>query len=380
MDREENNQITEDLNKAKKAVMKKSESLEFNEVIKGYDFNQGIDYSKLFSSYKVMGFQGSALGKSIEIINEMIKWRLIDEKIDEDESDYYKDNKIREKTRCTIFLGYTSNMASCGMREIIRYLCEHKMIDVIVTTAGGVEEDFIKCLKPTFLGDFQLKGSELRNKGINRIGNLLVPNENYCDFENWVTPHLDEMLKIQKEKGKIWTPSKVIKFLGNKVDNKESIYYWAAKNKIPVFCPALTDGSLGDMMFFHSYSNPGLTIDIVRDLTKLNKIAIKAKKTGMLILGGGIIKHHICNANLMRNGADYAVYINTAQEFDGSDAGARPDEAISWGKIKTNANYVKVYADVTLVFPIIVAETFAKHKAEAMKPIENNKKKTLKTK
>lgn len=43
-----------------------------------------------------------------------------------------------------------------------------------------------------------------------------------------------------------------------------------------------------------------------------------------------------------RNGADYAVYINTAQEFDGSDSGARPDEAVSWGKIRMDAQPVKV--------------------------------------
>lgn len=47
------------------------------------------------------------------------------------------------------------------------------------------------------------------------------------------------------------------------------------------------------------------------------------------MLGGGVIKHHICNANLMRNGADYAVFVNTAAEFDGSDSGAKPDEAVS---------------------------------------------------
>jgi len=264
----------------------------------------------------------------------MIKWRLIDEPIEEEESEYYLDKKLRENTRCTIFLGYTSNMTSCGMRENIRYLCEHKMIDVIVTTAGGVEEDFIKCLAPTFIGDYNLKGADLREKGLNRIGNLLVPNENYCSFEDWVTPHLDKLLEIQKTKNKIWTPSKIIKYLGKQIDNKDSIYYWAAKNKIPVFCPALTDGSLGDMMFFHSCRKPGLTIDILRDLAKINKLAIGSKKSGMIILGGGIIKHHICNANLMRNGADYAVYVNTGQEYDGSDAGARPDEAVSWGKIK----------------------------------------------
>jgi deoxyhypusine synthase len=353
-----------EFNQAKSFVLmstdKQENPFDCKEIIKGYDFNNPLDYSKLFESYKVMGFQASALGKSLDIINKMIKWRLSDDPIADDDNEL--DLKNRENVKCTIFLGYTSNMASCGMRETIRYLCEHKMIDAIVTTTGGIEEDFIKCLAPTYLGDFQLKGSELRDKGLNRIGNLLVPNDNYCLFEDWINPLLSNMLEIQKKEGKIWSPSEIIKFLGEKINHKESIYYWAAKNDIPVFCPALTDGSIGDMMFFHSYRNPGFICDIVSDVVKINKIALKAKKSGMIILGGGVIKHHICNANLMRNGADYAVYINTAQEFDGSDSGARPDEAVSWGKIRGNAESVKIHCDATIVFPIIVSETFVKNK------------------
>lgn len=71
-------------------------------------------------------------------------------------------------------------------------------MDVITTTAGGIEEDLIKCLAPTFLGDFSIPGRELRLKGINRIGNLLVPNDNYCKFEDWIMPILDTMLEEQK--------------------------------------------------------------------------------------------------------------------------------------------------------------------------------------
>lgn len=85
-----------------------------------------------------------------------------------------------------------------------------KQVDCIVTTAGGVEEDLIKCLAPTFIGSFELDGKTLREKGINRIGNLLVPNDNYCKFENWVLPLLDEMLNEQKTNNVLWTPSKVI--------------------------------------------------------------------------------------------------------------------------------------------------------------------------
>lgn len=138
-----------------------------------------------------------------------------------------------------------------------------------MTTAGGIEEDLIKCLAPTFLGDFHLDGRHLRDQGINRIGNLLVPNDNYCKFEEWVMPLLDEMLQEQKDTGRIWTPSRITQRLGERIDNPESVYYWAAKNKIPVFSPALTDGSLGDMIFFHSFKHPGLVVDIAGGSTTI---------------------------------------------------------------------------------------------------------------
>lgn len=241
-------------------------------------------------------------------------------------------------------------MISSGLRETFRWLVQHRHVSAIVTTAGGVEEDFIKCLAPTYLGSFSTPGAALRAKGLNRIGNLVVPNNNYCAFEDWVVPILDQMLQEQEDEfatsGQrfMWTPSKIIHRLGKEINNESSVYYWAYRNDIPVFCPALTDGSLGDMIYFHSFkaSPLQLGIDIAQDIRKINTIAVRAKRAGMIILGGGVVKHHIANACLMRNGAESAVYINTAQEFDGSDAGARPDEAVSWGKIKAGGDSVKV--------------------------------------
>lgn len=224
---------------------------------------------------------------------------------------------------------------------------------------------------------------------MNRIGNLVVPNDNYCKFEDWLIPILDKMLEEQEaskgtEEEIIWTPSTIIHRLGKEINDERSVYYWCYKNDIPVFCPALTDGSFGDMHYFHSFkiSPKRLIIDIGLDLRKLNTMAVRAKRAGMIILGGGVVKHHIANACLMRNGAESAVYINTAQEFDGSDAGARPDEAVSWGKIKIGAESVKVdfllvhfsrscankyqvYVEATVAFPLIVAATFAKEASEA---------------
>ncbi|EQC34491.1 deoxyhypusine synthase [Saprolegnia diclina VS20] len=354
---------------AQAAVLVKSERLDNGDYsqVKGYDFNQGVDYAKLMESYRYMGFQATNLGKAVEEINRMRSWRLSDEPIDENDDDALKDPTVRANFKCKIFLGYTSNLISSGLRETLRFLAQHKMVDVIVATAGGIEEDFIKCLAPTYIGDFALKGADLRTRGINRIGNLLVPNDNYCKFEDWLNPILDTMLEEQKTLGTVWSPSTMIHRLGKEINNEDSVYYWCYKNNIPVFCPALTDGSIGDMIYFHSYRNEGLVLDIVSDIRRMNDHAIRAKKTGVVILGGGVVKHHILNANLMRNGADFGVFVNTGQEYDGSDAGARPDEAISWGKLRLNANPVKVYAEATLVFPLLVAETFAKDFAPTSK-------------
>ncbi|KAF8406907.1 hypothetical protein HHK36_006028 [Tetracentron sinense] len=343
------------------AVFKESETLGESFVkIEGYDFNRGVDYSQLLKSMVSTGFQASNLGDAIEVVNQMLDWRLADEAPAEDCSEDESDPSYRESVRCKVFLGFTSNLISSGVRETVRYLVEHHMVDVVVTTTGGIEEDLIKCLAPTYKGDFSLPGAHLRSKGLNRIGNLLVPNNNYCKFEDWIIPIFDQMLEEQSVENVLWTPSKVIARLGKEINDPSSYIYWAYKNNIPVYCPGLTDGSLGDMLYFHSFRKPGLIIDIVQDIRAMNGEAVHAspRKTGMIILGGGLPKHHICNANMMRNGADYAVFINTAQEYDGSDSGACPDEAVSWGKIQSSAKTVKVQLLLPLIFRSHIALQF----------------------
>ena len=334
----------------------------------------------LMQSFATTGFQATNLALAIDQIRQMRAWRMSDTPWKEGDDEALKDHDLRQRIRARIFLAYTSNQISCGQREVLKFLVQHKMVDVIVTTAGGIEEDIIKCFQPTYMGDFKLSGKELRKKGINRIGNLLVPNNNYCDFEDWFAPLIVKMHDEQDAAAKAWaqkvaattpgddfppqdyawTPSKVIHRMGKEINNPDSVLYWAAVNDIPVFCPALTDGSVGDMIFFHSYKRPGFLLDIAQDIRKINDLAVQSHCTGQIILGGGLVKHHTCNANLMRNGADYSVYVNTGAEFDGSDSGASPDEAVSWGKIRITAQPVKVTCDATIAFPLMVSQTFAK--------------------
>ncbi len=322
------------LKDAKESILKKSNDIK-GVGIQGHNFDNKITLKDFVHKYKSYGFQASNLSKAIGLIKKMRK----------------------EKVR--IFLGYTSNMVSSGVRECIRYLVQHKLVDVLVTTAGGVEEDLIKTMKPFILGDFRADGAGLREKGINRIGNIFVPNDRYIEFEKFFQPILKELLKNQEKTGEIITPSEIINFLGSKTNNRSSIYYWAHKNKIPVFCPALMDGAIGDNVYFFNFDkkNP-LKIDMTKDHHSLIEFAINAENTGIILLGSGVIKHTICNANMFREGAKYAVYINTAPEYDGSDSGAEPEEAKSWGKIQGRGETVKVFGDATVLFPLILQGAF----------------------
>ncbi|MBI4116843.1 deoxyhypusine synthase [Candidatus Pacearchaeota archaeon] len=321
--------------KARENILKESSEPE-GISIKGYDFDKGVDFESIVKSFSTTGFQASHFGKAVEIAGKMIE------------------------EKATIFLGCTSNLITSGVRDIVRYLVQHKKIDVFVTTAGGIEEDLVKCFGDFKLGNFSASGELLREEGINRTGNIFVPNSRYIKYEEFLTPILEKIYKEQKETGKIISVSEFIKILGKEINNEESILYWCWKNDVQVYCPAITDGSTGDMIHFFMYNHLDFKMDVLKDIHELNEFAITRKKTGMIILGGGAMKHHICNANLMRNGADYAVYINSGEEWDGADSNARPDEAVSWGKMKSKGEAIKVFGDATILFPLLVAETFGK--------------------
>ena len=322
---------------ARENLLRKGEEIK-GIAIKGSEFNAGEDNKGIMKSLENTGFQASNFGKAAAITNKMIN------------------------DKAFIFLGYTSNIISSGLREVIRWLVEHKKVNALVATCGGIEEDIMKCFGDFVLGDFGADGRELRKKGINRIGNIFVSNNLYVKFERFAQPILWEAYKEQKKTGKLAIASELIWKLGEKINDKQSIYYWAFKNKIPVYCPAITDGALGDNIYFFKFKHSDFVLDVAEDVKRFNDLTIGLKKSGVIIIGAGIVKHAILNANMLRNGADYAVYINTEQEYNGSDSGALPDEAVSWGKIQSAGKdkSVKVFADATLVFPLLVADSFAK--------------------
>jgi deoxyhypusine synthase len=312
--------------------------------IKGYDFEKGFDLNKFVQSLSTSGIQAANLGSAISLVNIM----------------------IREKT--PIFLSFTANMISSGIREIIAYLVKNKKVLVLCTSGGGVEEDAIKSNMPFRLGDYNVKGEPLFDAGVGRIGNIYTTNEHYSYFEFFIRDVFEALLKQKKQDKQPITPSKICwmmgKLIGEKKEynKKDSYLYWAYKNNIPVYSPGIIDGAIGDIAYYFRKTNPEFVIDPVADHVKLVDYVLNCEKTAGIILGGGISKHYLLNAQIFREGFDYSIYISTATEHDASDSGGNQEEAITWAKIKPNAPRVKVHSEASIAFPILVAATFARNR------------------
>lgn len=316
--------------------------------IEGYNPEREFNFEDFINKYINMGFQGSNLGIAIKIFQRMIE---------------------QKKDGLKIFLSFTGNMISSGNRELITFLVKNKYVDGITTTAAGIEEDIIKCIGDFHLGTFEAKGSHLLDESIGRIGNIFVPAERYLYLERFLNKVFPKILKKNENgNGKVIASHEVIELFGKEIAKNEltkdksetSFIFWAQKNKIPIFCPAITDGAIGDMTVFFRRRNKSFAIDSTRDNEVLSKLILNSEKCGSIILGGGIAKHFLLNCAIFRDGFEYSIYLTTASEFDGSDSGGNQEEAISWAKIKHDAEKVKVISDATITFPILVAATFSR--------------------
>ncbi len=264
--------------------------------------------------------------------------------------------KMLKEKECVRFLSFPACLVSTGCRGILRDMIKHKQFDVVITTCGTLDHDLARVWRDYYHGYFEADDRELHKRGVNREGNIFIPNESYgIILEEKMQPILQ---KIYEEK-KDWATYELVWKFGEAIKDEskaeESITYWAWKNKIPIFIPGITDGAFGyQLWLFWQDSHKDFSVNLMKDEQELSRIIYNAKKAGALMLGGGISKHHTIWWNQFRDGLDYAVYITTAPEWDGSLSGARLREAVSWGKIKEDAKFVTIEGDVTVLLPFLI--------------------------
>jgi deoxyhypusine synthase len=261
---------------------------------------------------------------------------------------------------CVKFLSFTGNLVATGTRGALRELVKRRLVDLVITTCGTLDHDVARSWKKYYKGSFVMNDAKLHRENINRLGNVLVPNESYGAI-------IEQ--KIQGLLAELWhegvrevSSSELCREIGTRVCNESSILYWAAKNNVPVYVPGITDGAVGYQTWMFSQDHE-FKINLLKDSGRLNETVFEAQKTGALIVGGGISKHHTIWWNQFKEGLDYAVYVSTADESDGSLSGARPREAVSWGKINAKAKRVMIEGDASLILPIIVSALISRLKA-----------------
>ncbi len=248
-------------------------------------------------------------------------------------------------------LSFTGNLVSTGLRGVFAQLIMEGFAHAVITTCGTIDHDIARGTGYKYYkGDWNIDDAMLRMIEVHRLGNILIPMENYgLAIEKFTRNMLEEITKEKKE----WSPSEILYEAGKRIKDPYSILRAAAQKNIPVFVPGIFDGSFGTQLVFNSPFT-GLKIDLIKDEKKLMDMVFTAEKLGGFIIGGGISKHHTIWWAQFKDGLDYAIYVTTAVEYDGSLSGAQPREAISWNKIKTSGKQVVVYGDATVLVPLIV--------------------------
>jgi deoxyhypusine synthase len=276
------------------------------------------------------GFQSKSLADAAEVLHSM----------------YSKED-------CTKFLSFPAAIAATGTRGLLIDLVREGMVDVIITASGTLDHDISRTLSDYYHGSFDMDDFALTKAGYHRLGNVLVPIGSYGPL---IERRMQGLLsKMQARGATSPTTEELCREIGRDLDSEKSLLYWAQKKGVPVFVPGIMDGSVGSQIWLFAEKHRDFRVDVIGDERRLAEIVFASKKSGALVIGGGITKHHALWWNQFRSGLDYACYITTAVEYDGSLSGAQVREAISWGKVKVKAKKVNLYADATTVLPLLVS-------------------------
>ncbi|MDX1441632.1 MAG: deoxyhypusine synthase [Nitrosopumilaceae archaeon] len=305
--------------------------------VKDLEIDEQTSLEKIFEELSQSGgFESVNLSSSLEILSEMI-----------------------EDEKCLKFVSFVGAVISTGLRGIIRDMIKNNWFNVVITTCGALDHDIARHYSHYKEGSFTMDDGDLADQNIHRLGNVLVPLESYGPL---IEEKMQEFLEAEYQKGvKEMSSADICKMIGEHL-GPDSFLHWAVQNKVNVVVPGIMDGAVGSQVWMFSQKHPDFKLNLVSDANLLSGLIFKAEKSGALMIGGGISKHHTLWWNQYREGLDYACYITTAQEFDGSLSGALVKEAISWGKVTQKARQVTLHAEVTTILPFIYAALLAKLK------------------
>lgn len=256
-------------------------------------------------------------------------------------------------------LAFTGNLIASGLRGVISQLVRMGYFNVVITTTGAIDHDVARSMGGRYYaGSFDADDEELSRRGVYRLGNIYIPEASYGGLiEGFVRGLVRE---ASRRREGAWGLYELLELAGELIGDDNSILKASRESGAQVFVPGWPDGAFGTSLFMAS-SSSSIRVDYYRDLSRIAEVFFHSEGASTaLIVGGGISKHHAIWWAQFRGGLDYVVYLTTAVEYDGSLSGARPREAVTWGKVKAGARRAVVYGDATLTLPLIAAGVMAR--------------------
>lgn len=213
------------------------------------------------------GFTGRKLAEAVDVVESMVR----------DEG-------------CLRILSFPACIMATGTRGVIVDMVRNGMVDLIITTCGTLDHDISRTYAAYYKGDFMLDDAELREESISRLGNVLVPDSCYGEvLEDVLLPMFDEIFAETKS----LSTHEIIDEVGARMEDEGSLLRQCHLHGVPVVVPGITDGSFGCQLWMYYQTHRGLRIDLFGDEQMLSEMTNHAERTGGLLVGGGISKHHV---------------------------------------------------------------------------------------
>ena len=266
--------------------------------------------------------------------------------------------KMARDEKCTIFLALAGAVVPAGMRSLIADLIREGLINVVVSTGANMVHDSVETLGGHhYKGHWLMDDHVLYRHHVYRIYDVLVPEEDFIKLDLKLAGTYDEI--ADEYKGESLSSSMFAWELGKRLNDPNSILRAAYEAKTPVFLPAVRDSEFGYIYYLHAsrrnFKNT-LVLDAFKDVPEIIGICRRSPRNGMIVIGGGVPRNTIQSAALAtKSGLDYAVVITMDRAETGGLSGSTLEETVSWGKVKSNASSVMVFADAMIVFPMMVA-------------------------
>ncbi|MFA4936852.1 MAG: deoxyhypusine synthase [Patescibacteria group bacterium] len=332
--------------------MKKNDFLK--QTIEHVDITK-INATSIINSYKKMSFTARDLARAAEIYGRMLKDK-----------------------NCSIFLSLAGSTSAGGCMDLYADLIRYNMIDAVVATGASiVDMDFFEALGfKHYQGTPFVDDRELRRLYIDRIYDTFIDEQQLqtCD---------QTIYKIANSlKPRPYSSREFIKSMGNYLVKhavkKDSLVELAFRYHVPIFCPAFSDSSAGFGLVLHQHHNPKnhVSIDSVKDFYELTRIKMKAKTSGLLMIGGGVPKNFVQDTVVCAEvlGKEvpmhkYAIQITVADVRDGACSSSTLKEASSWGKVDTTYEQM-VFAEAGSVLPLLAS--YAYHQGDWKKRKRRN--------